>query len=124
MFDGGLTGLADNFVGSFALDLNKFAIYTKVFWITRLNKLLKYIEHKQIRADAVKPIRSMINELKNYLMNQSSEDLNLDSRPESNRMNSERSLLKGLENQSFRQIHADSSSKKVQANQAERRLHR
>ena len=117
MFDGGFSGAADSFVGSFSLDLNKYAIQTKIFWISRLTKLLNYIEHKKIRTDAVKPIRGMIREMKGYLTNRKSEDINLDLGSESNRHLSDRldSLSRGLDNDSLRHLHVDSIPAKVRA---------
>lgn len=108
-------------MGSFSLDLNKYVIHTKLHWITRLTKLLKYLEHKGIRKDAIKPIQNMIRELKTYLLTRPAEDIDLDSRPESNRANSLQVESFASQGQSFRHLHVDSEAAKVRAVQPERR---
>ena len=64
MYDSNLT---EKFIGSFTIDLMKFAIRSKIYFASRLVRLLEYIKHKKIRQDAVQPITDILNEMKRSL---------------------------------------------------------
>ena len=67
VYDVARTGIGENYIGSFNIDLAKYAIATKLFFITRLTRLRRHLVEKRIRQDAIGPIDTIIDQMKQYL---------------------------------------------------------
>jgi len=68
VYDVALTGLlGDNYIGAFTIDLTKYAIATKIFFITRLVRLLNYLKARNVQDRYQRPIKLIIGQMKEYL---------------------------------------------------------
>lgn len=62
-------------MGSFSIDLTRYALLTKLYFIKRLMRLGKYLKEKKLRPDAVEPIKTILKQMRDYIV-QSGEKLN------------------------------------------------
>ena len=67
VYDVGTTGLKENYIGSFTLDLCTHAISTKLFFIKRLVRLYKYLKERNTHPEVIRPIKTILMKMKEYL---------------------------------------------------------
>lgn len=80
VYDSALGGLSESYLGSFTIDLTKYAITTKIYFIRRLTRLLKYLKQKNERRDIWKPLEIILRQMAEYLVEEN--ELNFSMTPQ------------------------------------------